>query len=254
MASSALKLGVNIDHIATLRQARYALMPDSGNIEPSLLLAAREAEDAGADLITIHLREDRRHIQDADVFLLREHIQTRLNLEMGNTPEILEVALQAAPDFVCLVPEHRAEITTEGGLDVAANRTALASSIDRLQAAGILVSLFVDPDPEQIEASAACGADIVELHTGAFANAGGGHRRAELARLVAAGARAHAAGLQVNAGHGITTANVVELFAIPHMVELNIGHHIVSRAVFVGLRAAVGEMLAAMRGYGLAGG
>ena len=248
--SSTLKLGVNIDHIATLRQARYALMPESPNIEPNLLLAALEAEDAGADSITIHLREDRRHIQDADVFLVREHIRTKLNLEMGNTPEILDIALKAEPDFVCLVPENRAEITTEGGLDVAVNLSSLSDTIEQLQSASILVSLFVDPDPAQIEASARSGADMIELHTGAFANASGDARTAELGRLVAAGTEAHATGLQVNAGHGITTSNIGELFAIPHMVELNIGHHIVSRALFIGLRGAVQEMLNAMEGYG----
>lgn len=247
--ASKLKLGVNIDHVATLRQARYALMPESKNIEPNLLLAALEAEDAGADSITIHLREDRRHIIDSDVFLVREHIRTQLNLEMGNTPEILEIALRAQPDFVCLVPEHRDEITTEGGLNIAGNRDALADSLEQLQSASILVSMFVDPDLEQIEASAAIGADMVELHTGAFAGAEGDERKRELDRLVAAGAAAHAAGLQVNAGHGITTANVSELFAIPHMVELNIGHHIVSRALFVGLKQAVQEMIQAMAGY-----
>ncbi|MGK0189903.1 MAG: pyridoxine 5-phosphate synthase [Verrucomicrobiales bacterium] len=247
--ASKLKLGVNIDHVATLRQARYALMPESRNIEPNLLLAAMEAEDAGADSITIHLREDRRHIIDSDVFLVREHIRTQLNLEMGNTPEILAIALQAAPDFVCLVPENRAEITTEGGLDVAGNRDALADTLEQLQSASIQVSMFVDPDLAQIEASASIGADIVELHTGAFAGAEGDARQQELNRLITAGTAAHAAGLQVNAGHGITTVNVSELFAIPHMVELNIGHHLVSRALFVGLKAAVEEMIAAMAGY-----
>ena len=247
--ASKLKLGVNIDHVATLRQARYALMPQSSQIEPNLLLAALAAESAGADSITIHLREDRRHIIDSDVFLVREHIRTKLNLEMGNTPEILEIALQASPDFVCLVPEHRAEITTEGGLDVVGNREALGDTIERLQSASILVSMFVDPDLEQIAASADLGADIVELHTGAFAGASGPDRQAELERLIAAGAAAHDAGLQVNTGHGITTTNVSELFAIPHMVEMNIGHHIVSRALFIGLEAAVKEMIAAMDGY-----
>ncbi|MCB1096200.1 MAG: pyridoxine 5'-phosphate synthase [Verrucomicrobiae bacterium] len=247
--ASKLKLGVNIDHVATLRQARYALMPQSTQIEPNLLLAAQAAEEAGADSITVHLREDRRHIVDSDVFLVREHIRTKLNLEMGNTPEILAIALQASPDFVCLVPEHRAEITTEGGLDVTGNMDALADTIEQLQSASILVSMFVDPDLKQIAASAELGADMVELHTGAFAGAEGADRTAELDRLVAAGAAAHEAGLQVNAGHGITTANVSELFAIPHLVELNIGHHIVSRAIFIGLEQAVKEMIAAMDGY-----
>ena len=244
-----LKLGVNIDHVATLRQARYALMPDAANSEPNLLLAAHEAEEGGADSITLHLREDRRHIQTADVFLIREHIRTKLNLEVGNTPEILSIALEVVPDFVCLVPEHRQEITTEGGLDVVANQKELEETVERLQSAGIAVSLFIDPDPDQIEAVAALGGDMVELHTGAFANAQGEAQSEELTRLVDGGKLAHEAGLQVNAGHGITTGNVARLFAVPNLVELNIGHHIVSRALTVGLRQSVREMLDAMEGY-----
>lgn len=247
-----LKLGVNIDHVATLRQARYAQMPEAHNAEPSLLAAALEAEAGGADSITIHLREDRRHIQDADVAAVRAGIGTKLNLEMGNAKEIIAIAVKTAPDFVCLVPENRQEITTEGGLAVADHLVALRETVRRMQDVGTQVSMFVDPDARHLDASAEIGAEMVELHTGAYANAapGSAERAAELARLVAGAERAHAAGLQVNAGHGITTENIRALFAVPHLAELNIGHHIVSRAVFIGLRAAVAEMLAAMGGYG----
>jgi pyridoxine 5-phosphate synthase len=241
-----LKLGVNIDHIATLRQARYARMPQAHNVEPSLLEAARECEAAGAHSITIHLREDRRHIQDADLHLLRRDLRLPLNLELGNTEEIVAIACAARPDYICMVPENRQEITTEGGLDVAKLRSELEPNIRRLQAAGAKVSLFIDPDAAQVEASAAVRADMIELHTGAYANETGDAREAELARLIAAGAQGHALGLQINAGHGITVANLPPLKRIPHLAELNIGHHIVSRAVVIGLRAAVREMLEAM--------
>jgi pyridoxine 5-phosphate synthase len=241
-----LKLGVNIDHVATLRQARYARSPGAHNEEPSLLEAARECEAAGADSITVHLREDRRHIQDRDVFLLRQELRIPLNLEMGNTPEILEIACRVRPAFVCLVPENRMEITTEGGLDAVAHAAALGPTIRRLQEAGVRVSLFIGPDPEQVKAAAALRADMIELHTGAYATETGSAREAELARLIAAGAMGHALGLQINAGHGITTGNLPPLKAIPHLTELNIGHHIVSRALIIGLRHAVREMLAAM--------
>jgi len=246
-----LKLGVNIDHVATLRQARYAQMPEAHNIEPSLLGAALAAEAGGADSITIHLREDRRHIQDADVAEVRSGIATKLNLEMGNAEEIVVIAERTKPDFVCLVPEKREEITTEGGLAVADQMETLKKTVARMQAVGTQVSMFIDPDPRHIDASAELGAEMVELHTGAFANAApeSDARAAELQRLIDGAARAHAAGLQVNAGHGITTENLRELFAVPHMVELNIGHHIVSRAVFIGLKAAVEEMRTAMAEY-----
>lgn len=244
-----LLLGVNIDHVVTLRQARYREMLESPNAEPSVLQAALMAEAAGADSITVHLRADRRHIQDADVFLLREKIGTKLNLEMGNTAEILEIALRVKPDFVCLVPEHRQEVTTEGGLDVAGQQKELEATVRRLQANGTKVSMFIDPVPEQIAASAAVGADMVELHTGTFANEGGPARAAETERLRQAASQGHGLGLQINAGHGLTTSNLKDLFAVPHLVELNIGHHIVSRAVFIGLEAAVKEMLAVMKGY-----
>ncbi len=242
-----MTLGVNIDHIATLRQARYADSLDSHNAEPDLVLAAAICERAGASGITIHLRADRRHIQDRDVRRLRETINTKLNLEMGNTPEIVAIALDVLPEEVCIVPENRQEITTEGGLDAEAFAEQLAPTIQRLQTAGIRVSLFIEPSPAQIETAAALGAEIVELHTGAFANATGAAQKAELDRLVAAAELAHRLGLQVNAGHGINYANVHQIVNVPHVAELNIGHSIVCRAVFTGLEAAVREMLAAMQ-------
>jgi pyridoxine 5-phosphate synthase len=243
-----LKLGVNIDHVATLRQARYRGF-DHG--EPDPIAAAIAAERAGAHGITAHLREDRRHILDRDVFALREAIGTRLNLELGNTPEIVDIALRLKPDIVCLVPERRQEITTEGGLDVAGAAAALTETRRRMNDAGIEVSLFITPDPAQIEASARVGAQFIELHTGAFAEAFDhpGAREAELERLVAGARQAHQLGLGVNAGHGLNTTNLLLLHQVPHLVELNIGHHIVSRSVFIGLDAAVKEMLAAMAGY-----
>lgn len=246
-------MGVNIDHVATLRQARYASMLDSPNAEPVLPEAARACERGGADSITVHLRADRRHIQDRDVHTLRAEIATKLNLELGNTPEIVEIALAVVPDFVCLVPENRQEITTEGGLDVVAHRAELEPTLAKMRERGIAISLFIDPEPAQVDAAAALGAEMVELHTGAFANAADDAARegAELQRLIDGAQRAHAAGLQVNAGHGINTRNLLRLYAVPHLAELNIGHHIVSRAVFVGLEEAVREMRAVMSGYPL---
>jgi pyridoxine 5-phosphate synthase len=244
-----LHLGVNIDHVATLRQARYRSMPGAHNVEPSILQAALESEAAGASSITVHLRADRRHIVDEDVFLLRREISTLLNLEMGNTREILDIALQVKPDFVCMVPENREEVTTEGGLDVAGQKSALASSVAALEANGTRVSMFIDPDLEQVRASAEIGASMIELHTGTFANELGEKRTAEALRLKAAAELARQLGLQVNAGHGLTTKNLPELFIVPHLAELNIGHSIVARSVFIGLRAAVREMLEAMQAY-----
>lgn len=241
-----LKLGVNIDHVVTLRQARYARTPGVPHEEPSILAAARACEDAGAHSITVHLREDRRHIQDRDVDLLRRELRVPLNLEMGNAPEIVRIACRTAPAYACLVPENREEITTEGGLDVVTHREAIRTTTQRLKDSGTKVSLFIDPIPAQIEAAAAIGADMIELHTGTYANLPAGQRDEELARLVAAGTHGHSLGLQINAGHGITTANLPPLFRIPCLCELNIGHHIVSRAIFIGLPAAVAEMLAAM--------
>lgn len=245
----SLHLGVNIDHVATLRQARYRTMPDAHNVEPSILEAALECEAAGADSITVHLRADRRHIQDADVFALREKIATKLNLEMGNTPEILEIALRVRPDFVCMVPEHREEVTTEGGLDVAGQREALCETVRRLEANGTRVSMFIDPEEEQVRASAEIGASMIELHTGTFANELGAARAAETERLRAAAALGHELGLQINAGHGLTVKNLPDLNAVPHLHELNIGHSLVARALFTGLRQAVAEFRAVMRDY-----
>lgn len=247
-----LKLGVNIDHVATLRQARYRANTDERRrVEPDPVEAALACERAGCHGITAHLREDRRHIVDADIFRLREAISTRLNFELANTPEIVAIALRARPDIVCLVPEHRQEVTTEGGLDVVAAETALAETRRRLNDAGIEVSLFVDADPAQVAASARVGAQFIELHTGRYAD----HfhlkvqRNEEIQRLVAAANQAHALGLRVNAGHGLNTDNLPVLHIVPHLEELNIGHSIVSRAVFIGLEAAVKEILAAMDGY-----
>lgn len=243
-----LKLGVNIDHVATLRQARYR---GQSRGEPDVVAAAKICEAAGAAGITIHLREDRRHIQDRDVWAVREAIRTRLNLEMGNTPEIVEIALAVKPEIVCLVPEHRQEITTEGGLDVVSHEGELTKTRQRMNAAGIEVSLFIAPDATQIEAAARTGSQFIELHTGAFAEAFGDAtaRSSELARLISGAKLAHSLGLRVNAGHGLNYANLPALHQVPHLEELNIGHSIVSQAVFVGLVAAVRDMLALMSGY-----
>lgn len=247
---SLLTLGVNIDHVATLRQARYARTPDAHNVEPDLVAAAAICERAGAKSITVHLRADRRHLQDHDLSRLRASLRSKLNLEMGNTPEILAIALQTQPEDVCLVPENREEITTEGGLDAHGHRAELAPTIVALNAAGSRVSLFIDPEETQVRASADLGAPVVELHTGAFANATGEAAAAELARLRAAAELAVGLGLQVNAGHGLNYRNLPDLLGqVPHLCELNIGHSIVSRAVFVGLERAVGEMLKLMSGY-----
>ena len=244
-----LKLGVNIDHVATLRQARYALMPEAHNSEPSLLAAAHEVEAVGADSITIHLRQDRRHIQDRDVYELREKIHTKLNLEMGNTREILDIALEVKPHFVCLVPENRQEITTEGGLNVLGADASLGEAIQALQENGTKVSLFVDPEPDQIAASIALGTDMIELHTGAFANAAPEGGEKEFFLLQKAALQAHEAGIQVNAGHGITLINLPKLMQIPCLAELNVGHHLVARALFGGLAASVREMLTLIESY-----
>ncbi len=244
-----LKLGVNIDHVATLREARYRGL-DRG--EPDPIEAALICESAGAHGITAHLREDRRHMQDRDIRKLRQVLKTRLNLEMASTPEIVEIALEIKPDIVCLVPERRAEVTTEGGLDVANHWPALAATRKRLNDQGIDVSLFISPDAAQIEAASRTGSQFVELHTGAFAE--NFHRKRErareLERLAAAARQAHDLGLQVNAGHGLNYQNLAALRQVPHLVELNIGHSIISRAVVVGLADAVREMLLAMEEMG----
>lgn len=229
-------LGVNIDHVATLRQAR-------GTRYPEPLQAALVAEQAGADAITLHLREDRRHIQDRDVFLLRDALQTRMNLEMAATTEMLEIARQLRPNDCCLVPERREELTTEGGLDVAANVPALTDYCAALAEAGVRVSLFIDPDAAQIEAAAAIAAPVVELHTGNYADAETMAERAEeLQRLHRAVALGEHLGLQVNAGHGLDYHNVQAVAALAGIRELNIGHAIICRAVFSGLSEAVREM------------
>ncbi|HEY6170149.1 MAG TPA: pyridoxine 5'-phosphate synthase [Verrucomicrobiae bacterium] len=243
-----LKLGVNIDHVATLRQARYRGRPRG---EPNPVEAAMACEAAGAHGITAHLREDRRHIQDHDVWRLREVVQTRLNLELANVPEIVAIALKLKPDIVCVVPERRQEVTTEGGLNAVRQRKALTELRKKMNDAGIEVSLFIAPDPRQINAAAKIGAQFIELHTGAFAEAfhNKRERNEELERLIAGARKAHALGLRVNAGHGLNYQNLPLLHLVPHLVELNIGHSIVSRAVFVGLAQAVKEMLALMAKY-----
>jgi pyridoxine 5-phosphate synthase len=235
-----LRLGVNVDHVATLRQARGVDYPDP--VEAGLL-----AEAAGADGITVHLREDRRHIQERDVEELRRRLRIKLNLEMAVTDAMVELALRVRPDDACLVPERREELTTEGGLDVVAHAARVTAATGRLAAAGIRVNLFIDPEPAQLAACRCAGAHGVELHTGDYANASDDARRArELARLRAAAAEAGRLGLEVHAGHGLTVANVGPIVAVPGVVELNIGHAIVARAVLIGMTAAVREMKAAL--------
>jgi pyridoxine 5-phosphate synthase len=237
-----LRLGVNIDHVATLRQVRGARYPDP--VEAARLCAA-----AGAHGLTVHLREDRRHIQDRDVLALKRERILPLNLEMANAPEIVRFALMLRPEEVCLVPERRHELTTEGGLDAAGQREALQPTVTALREAGIVVSLFIAPDPEQIDAAAALGAPYVELHTGTYCEQEGAAAERETQRLIAGARRAHAAGLRVNAGHGINLANLSGILRVPHLDTLNIGHSIVARAVMVGLPVAVREMLDGMAAY-----
>jgi pyridoxine 5-phosphate synthase len=233
-----IKLGLNIDHIATLRQAR-------GSRYPNLVRAALICEEAGADAITIHLREDRRHIQDADVAVLRGMLQTRMNLECAVTEEMITLALQTKPHDICLVPEKREELTTEGGLDVIKYFDAVQRATQRCTDAGIRVSLFIDADPRQLDAAQQAGAPVVEIHTGHYADADSvPERAAALARIAAAADYAHRLGLQVNAGHGLNYHNVQPIIAIPHLEELNIGHAIVAEAVFIGLENAVKKMKA----------
>ncbi|MCZ7599343.1 MAG: pyridoxine 5'-phosphate synthase [Gammaproteobacteria bacterium] len=240
-ATRYVRLGVNVDHTATLRQQRGTRYPDP-------VAAAAVVELAGADQVTVHLREDRRHIQDRDLRILRETIQTRLNLEMADTAEMRRIALETRPGTVTLVPEKREEQTTEGGLDVVTHRGELAAHVPQLVDAGIEVSLFVDPDPAQIDASRAVGAQAVELHTGDYCNAASAPERArELERLQKAATHAAQAGLVVVGGHGLDYVNVGPVAAIPEMEELNIGHSIIARAIFVGLDQAVREMIALLR-------
>ena len=235
------RLHVNVDHVATVRQARRGARPDP-------VAWAVMAEEAGAHGITCHLRQDRRHIQDADVRRLRSAVRTLLNLETSLDPEMLAIAAASGANAFCLVPENRQEITTEGGLDVRAERARLSEAIPRLSASGGAVSLFVDPDPDQIALSAELGAAFVELHTGAYANAAGAARERELARLITAAERAHALGLRVNAGHGLDYDNVLPIARLPRVEELNIGHAIIGHALFVGVERAVREMLGCMEG------
>jgi pyridoxine 5-phosphate synthase len=238
-------LGVNIDHSATLRQARYkeAAGAPGGSVEPDPILIAQRAERAGADAITAHLREDRRHIQDRDIWRLAESVTTWLNFEMACTPEMVDLALRLKPRTVLLVPEKRTEVTTEGGLDVVGGRESIKACIEAMGAAGIETSLFIDPDEAQIELSARLGAPVVELHTGAYANAyHTPSREREFQRLARGAAQAHSLGLKVNAGHGINYVNIAEVRTLPHLNELNIGHSIMSRALFTGIEEAVREM------------
>ena len=236
-----LTLGVNIDHVATIRQARRT-------VEPDPIGAAVLAELAGADGITVHLREDRRHIQDRDVRLLRQTVRTHLNLEMAPTAEMVQIALDIKPNYVTLVPEKREEVTTEGGIDIVANLDRFTAVVEQLQGAGIPVSWFIDAETSQIEASAITGAKFIELHTGKYADATDEATRVrELDNITQGTAKAIATGLRVNAGHGLTYWNVYPIACIPGMEELNIGHTIVSRAVLVGMERAVREMKLAMK-------
>lgn len=237
---SSILLGVNIDHIATLRNARGTKYPDPVH-------AAEIAERAGADGITVHLREDRRHIKDRDVRILRDTIQTRMNLEMAVTDEMVDIAVATQPDFVCLVPEKRQELTTEGGLDVAGQLEKIKAATAKLSEAGIKVSLFIDADREQIDAAKACGAPFIELHTGHYADAESVEdQQDELKKISAAASYAADLGIMVNAGHGLTYHNVAAIAALPEIHELNIGHSIIGRAVFDGLATAVKDMKDAM--------
>ncbi len=235
-----LALGLNIDHVATLRQARRGRFPDP-------VAAALTAEACGADSITLHLREDRRHIQDRDVYALRGLLRTHMNLEMAVTEEMLKIAAEVAPQDVCLVPERRAEVTTEGGLDVAGDATRLREAVGELKKSRIRVALFIDPDARQIESAAAVGAPVIELHTGAYADSEGAARASQLQRLEAAMRLGTSLGLTVHAGHGLDYQNVQPVARLPDIVELNIGHAIIGHALEVGLAAAVREMKALMQ-------
>ena len=239
MTGGGISLGVNIDHVATLRQARRGRYPDPVH-------AALAAETAGADSITLHLREDRRHIQDHDVRSLRGLLQTRMNLELAVTDEMLAIAAEVRPADCCFVPERRQEITTEGGLDVAARAARVRDATAHLRQAGVRVALFIDPDARQVEAAAHAGAPVIELHTGAYAEAAGSHQATELERLRAAARLGASLGLEVHAGHGLNYRNVRPVAALPEIVELNIGHALIAHALYVGLAAAVREMKALM--------
>jgi pyridoxine 5-phosphate synthase len=233
--SDPILLGVNIDHVATLRQSR-------GTRYPEPVQAALAVEQAGADGVTLHLREDRRHIQDRDVIMLSDILQTRMNLEMAVTDEMLDIAARVRPADCCLVPERREELTTEGGLDVVGQKGRISEACSRLAEAGVRVSLFIDADPAQVSAAAECGAPVIELHTGHYADATGQAAQQELQRIVQAVEQGLAGGLQVNAGHGLHYHNVQAIAAIPGVRELNIGHAIIARSIFSGLHDAVVEM------------
>lgn len=237
--SNALELGINIDHVATLRNARGTTYPDP-------LRAARLAEEAGADLITLHLREDRRHIKDADLMALRPLIKTRMNLECAVTPEMINIACQVKPHDVCLVPEKREEVTTEGGLNVLGHYVAVEAATKQLKSAGIRVSLFIDPDEKQIQAAKDVGATVVELHTGRYADVSGEEQIKELERIQKAAQFGKSIGLRVNAGHGLHEGNVMPIAAIAELSELNIGHAIVAEALFKGWQKAITDMKALM--------
>ncbi len=235
-----LKLGVNVDHVANIRQVRKA-------VEPDPVTAAMLAELAGAHCITVHLRGDRRHIQERDLELLRRQVKTKLNLEMAATTEMMTVARQIKPDMITLVPERPEELTTEGGLDVKNRKQALTETISRLQSIGIRMGIFIDPDPAQVKAAKTTGAQYIEIHTGLYANAKGKKGQEELEKIIAAAEQAASSGLSVNAGHDLTYDNVTPIAAIPQIEELNIGHNIVARAVLVGMERAVSQMLQIMQ-------
>ena len=241
-----IRLGVNIDHVATLRQARYRGHAAASSPEPDPLMAARICMAAGAHSLTVHLREDQRHIQEDDVLRVAREFRDRLNLEMAATPAMVEFALRLKPSEVCLVPENRAEVTTEGGLDAAGQEKTLGPVVQKLREAGILVSLFIDPEARQVAASAALAAPVIELHTGRFADADTAGRKTELGRLVNAAAQAHGLKLQVNAGHGLRLSNLPELLRVPHLHTLNIGHSLVAHALTVGLERSVRDFLGAI--------
>ncbi|WPE17102.1 pyridoxine 5'-phosphate synthase [Candidatus Thioglobus autotrophicus] len=231
----SIYLGINIDHIATLRQAR-------GTHYPSPIEGALLCEQSGADSITLHLREDRRHIQDADVEILREKLTTKMNLEMATTDEMIAIASRIKPEDCCLVPEKREELTTEGGLEVASQISRMTDVCAQLAESNIIVSLFIDAQKDQIDAAKMCGAPVIELHTGHYANTQGAEQQQEFERIKSMASYAHSIGLQVNAGHGLTRENTTAIAELPEIVELNIGHSIIARAVFVGLEAATREM------------
>ena len=235
MTSNTIELGINIDHVATLRNARGTAYPDP-------IRAAIEAEEAGADLITLHLREDRRHIKDEDLFRLRPLIQTRMNLECAITSEMIDIACQVKPHDVCLVPEKRQEVTTEGGLDVLGQLKTVEAAVKQLQKSGIRVSLFIDPDAQVLEAVKSIGVGVVELHTGRYADAGPQQGDMELDRIVRAAYYGHELGLRVNAGHGLNEANVIPIAKIQTLAELNIGHAIVAQAIFKGWKTAIADI------------